>query len=192
VASIGVVVDACVLIKASVRDTFIRAYDANLYRLCWSDDILAEVERNLVEHGLTTFAQAQHLLGVFRRVLADAQTTGYDHLIGSMTNDAKDRHIVAAAVQAGAQRIVTFNVKHFSDDALARHGIDVASPDDFLLDLVAVDVQAMADIVAAQAAALRRPPLTAEQVLDNLARDGVPQFVNAIRERLRPTTSPRQ
>ena len=33
--------------------------------------------------------------------------TGYEPLIAAMQNDIKDRHVVAAAVKAGAQVIIT-------------------------------------------------------------------------------------
>ena len=64
-APIGVVIDACVLIKASVRDTLIRAYAAGYFRLHWSETILAEVTRNLVADGFATETGAQRLAGVF-------------------------------------------------------------------------------------------------------------------------------
>jgi predicted nucleic acid-binding protein len=34
-----------------------------------------------------------------------------------MTNDPKDRHVLATAVATNAQAIVTLNLKHFSSDA---------------------------------------------------------------------------
>ena len=45
----------------------------------------------------------------------------------------KDRHVLAAAVVSGAQTIVTFNVKHFSIEALATWNVEVQSPDEFLI-----------------------------------------------------------
>jgi predicted nucleic acid-binding protein len=41
--------------------------------------------------------------------------TGHEPLIAAMKNDEKDRHVVAAAVKAGAQVIVTSNLKHFRE-----------------------------------------------------------------------------
>jgi hypothetical protein len=87
VASLGAVLDANVLIKASLRDTLIRAYGANLYRLHWSNDILTEVTRSLVANRMTTEAGAERLERVFRTVLEDAEVTGYVALVPAMTND---------------------------------------------------------------------------------------------------------
>lgn len=51
-ASLGVVLDACVLIPGCLRDTLLRAAQAGLFRVQWSDEILREVRRSLLEDGL--------------------------------------------------------------------------------------------------------------------------------------------
>lgn len=43
----------------------------------------------------------------------EAWVEGYEDLIPSMTNQEKDRHILAAAVRCGAETIVTYNLKDF-------------------------------------------------------------------------------
>ncbi len=48
----SVVLDACIIIPASIRDTLLRAAAAGLYRVHWSEAILAEVQRNLYENGM--------------------------------------------------------------------------------------------------------------------------------------------
>jgi predicted nucleic acid-binding protein len=47
--SFGVVLDACVLIPATLRDTLIRAVEKGMYNLHWSDGILDEVRRKSVQ-----------------------------------------------------------------------------------------------------------------------------------------------
>jgi hypothetical protein len=54
-----------------------------------------------------------------------------------MTNDPGDRHVLAAAVFAGASLIVTFNLKDFSEKALAPWQIEAQHPDTFLCTLYA-------------------------------------------------------
>lgn len=48
--------------------------------------------------------------------------------------DPDDRHVVAAAIRAGAQTIVTFNLRDFPSGVLSRYDIEAKHPDDFVLD----------------------------------------------------------
>jgi len=98
-----------------------------------------------------------------------------------MPNDPKDRHVAAAAVKAGAQAIVTSNLRDF------RHlpaGIEAQSPDDFLEHLFDLDPDRFLELVCAQAAALKNPPYTFEQLLAGLATT-VPAFVATVAAYLR-------
>ncbi len=48
-----------------------------------------------------------------------ALVTGHEKLVESLTlPDPDDRHVLAAAIRAGAQVLVTFNLDDFPDDAL--------------------------------------------------------------------------
>lgn len=100
-----------------------------------------------------------------------------------MTNDPKDRHVLAAAVGVGAQVIVSHNLVDFPQDACGPLGIEALSPDDFLVDLYHLDPSAALRAVSDQAAALTRPPLAPRQVLDYIALDA-PEFAALIRESL--------
>ena len=103
--------------------------------------------------------------------------TGYDALIPSMKNDPKDRHVAAAAVKAGAQIIVTLNLKDFSK---LPDGIEALGPDDFLRTLFDRDPIGMVSIVRQQAADLRRPPRSFEDVVGALQKV-VPGFAGRLR-----------
>jgi hypothetical protein len=49
-----------------------------------------------------------------KRVLPEADIRGYEHRIASLVlPDPSDRHVLAAAIEAGAETILTFNVRHF-------------------------------------------------------------------------------
>jgi predicted nucleic acid-binding protein len=54
------------------------------------------------------------------RSFPDALVPGYESLVDGMTNDPKDRHVLAAAVRANAEVIVTFNRRDFPESALSR------------------------------------------------------------------------
>jgi predicted nucleic acid-binding protein len=128
-----VVLDACVLVAAGLRDTLLRlAETPGLYAPRWSDDIMVEVERTLQKRFNKSPAQTGHLVHELRRSFPEAWVCGYAHLIPRLLNHEKDRHVLAAAVGCGAQSIVTFNTRHFQHAALEPYDIEVVHPDDFL------------------------------------------------------------
>ena len=145
--------------------------------------ILDEVSRNLVATSRTSPEQAERLLAAMRQFFPGATVTGFEYLIPSMTNDEKDRHVLAVAVKTRVDAIVTSNLKDFPDRALAPYEIEAMSPDEFLVYLFGKFPEAMTRIVAQQATQLRRPPMTAIEILDVLAADA-PQFVALVRSRL--------
>jgi predicted nucleic acid-binding protein len=168
-SSFGVVLDACVLFPAALRDTLLRAAAAGLYRLHWSEEILEEARRNLIAQDRMTEEQAQHLVDRLHAAFPEASVTGHELLVPCMTTDEKDRHVAAAAVAAGAQVIVTSNLKDFPAAALDPFNIAAQSPDEFLTHLVDLAPRRMVEILRAQAAKLRRPPMSVEEVLEDIA-----------------------
>ena len=177
------VLDACILFPAALRDTLLRGASAGLYQPRWSELILEEVRRNLVKTGRSTNTQAERLIEMMRRAFPEAAVQGFEPLVDHMTNDVKDRHVVAAAVTAGAQVIVTRNLQDFPAAALRPFTVEAQSPDEFLAYLVDLDPDRMVKIVIQQAGALRKPAKTVEQVLDDLARHA-PSFPELIGEHL--------
>lgn len=109
-SSFVVVLDACVLIPAALRDLLLRAALADFCRIQWTEDILEEVERNLISDIRLSEEKAQRLLSMMRKIFPDAMITSHRLLINAMPNDPKDRHVLAAAVACKAQVIVTNNV----------------------------------------------------------------------------------
>jgi predicted nucleic acid-binding protein len=182
-SSFGVVLDANVLFPASLRDTLLRAADAGLYRLQLTNDILEETRRNLVRKGMSE-TKAQRLVEVIKDIYQETFVTGYHLLIGSMPNQEKDKHVLAAAVKSGAQVIVTQNLKDFPDKALAPFEIEAQSPDEFLIHLFYLDRDVIIRILLEQAGELRNPSKTVYEVLDTLALH-VPKFADLIRRTLR-------
>ncbi len=110
----------------------------------------------------------------------------YARIIASMTNDPKDRHVLAAAVVTGAQVIVTSNVSDFPQLALAPYQIEAQHPDVFLEHLLDLDEDLMIHILREQAQALRRPAMSIEGVLTSLALHA-PNFARRVLSRLGST-----
>src|ERR1035441_1613114 len=78
-------------------------------------------------------AQAARRIAAMESAFQDANVNGYERLTASMTNDPKDRHVLAAAVRSGAHAIITHNVRHFPPESVMPYDIDVLTPDDFLV-----------------------------------------------------------
>src|SRR4051812_25877812 len=99
------------------------------YQVRWSAQVLDEMQRNLLSTGRMSEHKAAKLRGLMEREFPEAGCSGYEPLIAAMRNHEKDRHVVAAALKAGAQVIVTANIKDFD---LLPEGMEAQSPDQFL------------------------------------------------------------
>jgi predicted nucleic acid-binding protein len=179
-APFKVVLDANVLYPFSLRDTLLRAAAAALFQVYWSDEILEETRRNLVKSAAVPEDSATRLIATMKAAFPEARVTGYESLVASMRNDPKDTHVSAAAVKAGAQVIVTSNLSDFQD---LPEGIEAQSPDEFLGNLFDLDRDCLVDLLREQAAALRRPPRSFEELIAGLAKV-VPDFVASVRAHL--------
>jgi hypothetical protein len=184
------VVDACALYPFHLRDTLLRLADREFYDVRWSGEILNEMSRNLIEnHGMSPEG-AQHLVdqmqAYFPEAMVPAEAIG--HLIPVMTNDEKDRHVLAAAQACGAEAVITSNLKHFPETSTAPLGIDAIHPDDFLQTLFAIDPALVNLVLEEQAADLIDPPFTVDEVLEALHRDA-PEFVSLVQQ-FRSATGP--
>ena len=98
----------------------------------------------------------------------------------AMTNQEDDRHVLAAAVAADCELIVTFNLADFPAASCEPFQVEAVHPDLFFLDLCDLNPDVVYRAIADQAAALRRT--TFEELLDTLERADVPRFAVAVRE----------
>jgi hypothetical protein len=182
-SSFRVLLDACVLYPAALRDLLLRLAEAGVYRAHWSDMVLDELTRTLVRNGRMTDAKARDHLTLLREVFPEAMVRGYEPLVPAMTNHPKDRHVLAAAVVCGAQVIVTSNLRHFPESALGPYNIDAQSPSVFLQHVLDLYQDVLLDVLVQQAADLHNPPMTVGEVVDEIAIHA-PEFAEAVREKL--------
>ena len=89
--------------------------------------------------------------------------------------------MLAAAIRARAQIIVTFNLKDFPAEVLADWDVEAKHPDDFLVDQLHLDAVSVRKAVQAVADSWQRPPGTVDDVLDRLDRAGLPQTAAVLR-----------
>jgi predicted nucleic acid-binding protein len=177
------VLDANVLYPARLRDLFIRLSIAGLYRARWSDQILDECFTHLVaDRPDIPAARLERTRALMSVAIPDALVAIDPHLVDKLElPDPNDRHVLATAITADADVIVTANLADFPVTALDAHGVAAISPDEFAHRLVTTDPGAAAQAVERQAADLRNPPMTVVELLDGLAEVGLTRTTDALR-----------
>ena len=93
----------------------------------------------------------------------------------------KDRHVLAAAVRAGAQTIVTFNKRHFPTTSTSRWNVEAVGPTAFLEGLYVAAPSVVLGRLQQQAANLERSFASQLKVLAK----AVPSFVEIVRRELK-------
>jgi len=177
-----VVLDACVLYPSFLRDLLIRLGLTGLYQPKWSATIEDEWQRNLLANRTDlTPEQIQHTAALMNKAVPDAMITGFEPLINSVDlPDVDDRHVVAASVRSNSEIIVTFNLKDFPAPALNAFGIEALHPDDFVMDLFDLNRALVLSAVTTQRSNLRRPPMSVDEYLEALLRQGMAQTVKEL------------
>ncbi len=180
----AVLYDACVLYPAPLRDLLIRLARTDLFRARWTNEILDECFRNvLANRDYLTASQLDRTRELMNNAVRDCLVESYEGLIEGLTlPDPGDRHVLAAAIRCDAQVIVTWNLKDFPSAALSAYDIEAQDPDEFVLNVIDLSSGAVLLAVQKQAASLKNPPQTFDQVLDTLEAQGLVQSVAALRD----------
>lgn len=176
-----VILDACVLANGRLCDLYLRlAEPPQLYLPLWSEEILNEVHRTQTAKLKKPYPpeRADEWRSAVTRAFPEACVEGWESLVPAMTNEEKDRHVLAAAVKAKVSVIVTFNLKHFPVAALQPLGIEAVHPQDYLLTLWSMHP---AVVVSKLLAMARDQCRELEDVLIHLGKS-VPRFSSQILE----------
>ena len=180
VAARRVVLDANVLFPASLRDSLLRCAEAGLLEPYWTIEILSELKRNLVSTGAMPAQHADGLVRAITHAFPPAMVTDHERHIPFLGNDLNDRHVVAAAVECGAEAVITLNLKDF---ATMPDGVEAISPDDLLRELLQREPDSVLQVLKQQHEALRNPPYTFDDMLEALGKF-VQAFTDEVREHL--------
>lgn len=178
-----VVYDANALYPNAQRDLLLRIAGHGLVQAKWTDQILDEMltARRRRDPDLEP-AKLERLRAMMNAAIPDCLVTGYEALIeGLKLPDPDDRHVLAAAIKASAQVIVTTNRKHFPSGSLRDWSIEAKSPDDFVLDQITIDDRVVFSCVQENANSRRRAPKTVQDVLSELENVGLVASVAALR-----------
>ncbi|MFK8029851.1 MAG: PIN domain-containing protein [Gammaproteobacteria bacterium] len=137
------VIDACVLCSPLKRNIVASFAEAGLFHIRWSDEIMDETEKAIsivaAKHSHKNIAvYAGSIRSLLNQAFKEATVSGYDSLgktIGKVPDEG-DRHVMAAALKAKAEFIVTENLRDFPRRVLKKYGIEAKSSDTFIADTI--------------------------------------------------------
>ena len=171
--------DTNALYPQYVRDLLLDFAQSDFYKPVWSQKILEELSRNLTLKLPEKAISHKTLLRLMEELFPDANTSGFEHLEGTLgCFDENDEHVLAAAIVAKAGAVVTFNHKDFPSDMFEKFGIELVSPDDFLLDLADLNERAAIVTVARRLDMYSRPTLQALELATCLKNSNCHQFAD--------------
>lgn len=177
-----VVYDACVLYPSTLRDLLIRIHQAGLVQAKWTDQILDEMtealRRTRPDIGEDKLTRLRTLMV---QAVRDCRVTNYEPLIEALElPDPDDRHVLAAAVRARAQIIVTDNRRDFPAEYLATWDVEPKTADEFVLDQISLNRQAVYGEIVRIADSHVNPPESVSDILERLERCGLVESVAAL------------
>lgn len=157
-----------------------------LLDLVWSEELLAEAKRALVQRKGLADDVAQrwvdHLSEHFSAGRTDIEEALTSVELDALTSDPGDRHVCALVIASGADYLFTHD-RGYLRDPLAAHGTVVIAPDPFLVSALDNQPQGMLDLLELQASiwAGGRP---IGELLDAIARAGAELFASKARRSL--------
>ena len=181
-------VDACALAGALQRNLLLTLAEAEFFRVRWSEKVLDEtqtaIEAIVAKKGDPDPARAAiRARGAMEQAFEDAMVDGFDHLLAVCGDvpDAKDRHVLAAAIGTRADVIVTDNLKHFPNHALAPFGIEARSADVFIADTAMLDIARAVTAFRQMRSGWSNPTTSVDDLLVKMEAQGLTETVDALK-----------
>ena len=175
--------DASVLYPAPLRDLLMHLAATELFRARWTRAIHEEwIAALLKKRPELARERLERTRDLMNAAVLDCLVEGYEDLIAALVlPDPQDRHVLAAAIHARADVIVTVNLSDFPSDVLRKYGMDAQHPDVFVRYLIDLSAAAVCGAIKRHRANLKNPPKTVEEYLDTLLRQSLPETVSALR-----------
>lgn len=173
--------DANILISRTLRDYFVYAASVGALQIHWSPAILDEASRNLIAKYRFSTEDAKVLVALLGEFLPEAliETRKRDEeTVGRAEMSANDRHVLAAALSAKADVLLTDNTRHFPREWMAKRGIELVDSATLLTRLAA---EHPGELREAHRLTVERSPKTEDQILATLERAIGPEAANAVR-----------
>lgn len=182
-----VFIDTSELYPFTIMDVLLTMSENFLFTWVWTDELLDEWERVIVEDEQRTAESARSVTDAVRSWFKSSRPDPAEYrnrVSDDLSPDPDDRIHVAACLDGRADVLLTRNTKDFPARKLAADGVRVMTADDFLVDLLRRRPTAVQEAFITTAAARRRPPVTACELVDRIDRAGTPRFATRMRKRL--------
>lgn len=180
------VLDACVLYPFHLRNILVQAAVDRLVEARWTDAIHDEWIRNLMAATSTIPAgRLETTRRLMNQALPAATVEGYAaHIPVVNLPDPEDRHVVAAAIAAGASVILTWNLRHFPARELRRFGLHKETPDTFLSGLYDETPALLIGSLASARRNLSRTRVSAAAFIDVLANQRLVELAKRVKKHI--------
>ncbi len=151
----------------------------DLFKARWTEEIHAEWIRNVLKNRPDlTLEQLIRTKNLMNANVRDCLVTNYEPLIATIElPDPKDCHVLAAAIRAQANIIVTFNLRDFPSQVLKPYSLKAVHPDEFVLSLIELNSMVVYTAAQSQRLTLKNPPKTTDEYLETLLKSGLKQTV---------------
>jgi len=176
------VLDACVLYPPALRDLLMWLAVVMAYEPRWTEEIHAEWMHNVLEDRPdVTPAQLERTRRLMDQINPKCLVNGYERHLSALTlPDEDDRHVLAAAIEAGASVIVTFNLSDFPKQALTPYSVRALAPDVFLETLFTQNQARFLRGIRQHRTSLKNPPKTVEEYLSGLKAQGLTRLAQRL------------
>ena len=181
---ISALLDANVLYPAPVRDLLLSLAEDDLFKPFWSEKIQHEWSRNLlINRPDLEQMRIDRTIYLMNEAFPDATVEGYKkHIDGLSLKDPDDRHVLAAAVEADVDFLVTANLKDFQSPILNTIKLQIIHPDEFVSHLISENHDAVTRSFEKLVSRLKKPPQSKEDVLNTLEKCDLLQTVQKFRD----------
>jgi predicted nucleic acid-binding protein len=173
--------DANVFPAVWLLDILLTLDERQVIDAVWSERILKEVRRALIERRHRTAEQADHLLSFIEPMNPTHCAYGWKRLESTLElPDSDDRHVLAAALVADADYIVTYNLRDFPARKLERYAVKALHPDEFLCLMLGQNQNNVVDAMQQIVSSKENPPRTMNEELEHLRKLRLSGFADGL------------
>lgn len=175
--------DANVFPPMWLLDILLTLDEHNVIDAVWSERILDEVCHTLVERQRRDPAKTRRFLDTMRTLNPTHCVYGWEPRESTLDlPDPDDRHVLAAALVADADYIVTYNLKDFPASQLAPYAAKAIHPDEFLCAMLDHDRDGVLAVMEEVVSSKDNPPRTMSEELNHLKALRLNAFTSHLRE----------